>query len=387
MQVFYHYFPTRVVFGDGALNQLFYQKLPGQKALIVIAADGSMQKHGYLQRVEKQLELAGLSFAVYDGVMPNPVLSNVCEGAEMARREKCDFVLGLGGGSSMDTAKATAVMATNPGDYWDYNQGITGKGQPLPFEPLPIVCVATTAGSGAEITPYAVITKEQTFEKTSFGNEDTYPTLSIIDPELMTTVSPLQTVCQGFDALFHAVESSLNKFNTPIGLMCVLQAVDYLAEYLPRLVSNGSDLEARGKVALAGTLAGSVMLCTSAHALEHALSAYHHEVPHGAGLIMLSVAYYKRFAESEKCQKVLIDLARRLGCNQASCGLDFVQALKDFEERCGVDKFSMRDYGISRDLIPAYVKNARQAMGGLFLGDPEVLSDDDCQNIFEESYE
>ena len=201
---FDYYIPTRILFGAGRLNDLHKQKLPGKKALVVISNGKSTRANGYLARVEKELELAGAAHVVFDKVQPNPTKDNVMEVAALARAEACDFVLGLGGGSPIDAAKAIAVMAANPGDYWDYIAAGSGKGQPLANSPLPVVAVTTTAGTGTEADPWTVITKEDSNEKIGAGWPEVFPVLSIVDPELMMTVPPHLTAYQGFDALFHS---------------------------------------------------------------------------------------------------------------------------------------------------------------------------------------
>jgi alcohol dehydrogenase len=386
MNKFQFFMPTRILFGKGALNDLHKQDLPGKKALIVISAGKSMKANGYLERVEKELEMSGVSYVLYDKILPNPVLRNVMEGASAAKANGCDFVIGLGGGSSMDSAKAIAIMAANPGDYWDYIGGISGKGLDIPNAPLPIVEITTTAGTGSEADPVAVITKEETNEKIGFGNEKTYPTLSVVDPELMMTVPPMLTAYQGFDALFHAAESTINKNEDPIGEMFALKAIEYLAKYLPTAVNDGSNEEARGYVALANTLAGFKMLCTSEHSMEHALSAYHHRLPHGAGLIMISLAYHQHFVDCHACDDLYIKMAKAMGVKDASKAQDFVDALAKLEKDCHVDNLKMSDYGITDDDLQKYVKNARGAMGRLFKGDPVPLTDDDILNIYKVSF-
>lgn len=124
---FQYYIPTRILFGAGCLSSLHKQELPGKKALIVISAGKSMRSNGYLQKVEHELELAEVQWVIFDRILPNPIKKHVMEGAALAREEGCDFVIGLGGGSSIDSAKSIAVMAANPGDYWDYISGGSGK--------------------------------------------------------------------------------------------------------------------------------------------------------------------------------------------------------------------------------------------------------------------
>ena len=133
---FNYHIPTKILFGPGKLNELAKQTLPGKKALIVISAGNSMKKNGYLDRLLEILRNKGLDYVLFDKILVNPVKSHVMEGAALAKRKGCDFVIGLGGGSSIDSAKSIAVMAKNPGDYWDYINGGTGKGMPLPLPGL-----------------------------------------------------------------------------------------------------------------------------------------------------------------------------------------------------------------------------------------------------------
>ena len=195
--VFSLYIPTKLIFGCGEINKLSSEKLPGKKALVVISAGTSMRKYGYLQKVLAQLRLNHVETVVYDKILPNPIKEHVMEAAAICREERCDFVVGLGGGSSIDSAKSIAVMACNDSDYWDYVSGGTGKGRPI-SKALPIIAIPTTAGTGTEMDPWTVITHETAQEKIGFGCPLTYPTLSIVDPELMVSIPPELTAfhCQ-----------------------------------------------------------------------------------------------------------------------------------------------------------------------------------------------
>ena len=144
-----------------------------------------------------------------------------------------------GGGSSIDAAKAISVMARNPGDYWDYVSGGTGKGKAVPNAPLPVVAVTTTAGTGTEADPWTVTTNEETQEKIGFGYEKTFPVLSVVDPELMVSVPPRLTAYQGFDALFHSTEGYLNRTASPISDLMALEAIRLIGKSLPRAVRDG----------------------------------------------------------------------------------------------------------------------------------------------------
>lgn len=382
--------PTSFVFGSGSLQKLHKQRLPGKKALIVISSGKSTRANGYLDTVQDQLTQAGVAFAVFDKISANPVIDNVMDGAACARENGCDFVLGLGGGSSIDAAKAIAMMAPNEGNYWDYIYGGTGGGQKLKNKPLPVVAIPTTAGTGTELDAWTIITNEATNEKMSGGNRNTFPVLSIVDPDLMLSVPPKFTAYQGFDALFHSTESYINKTNNPMRDMLALRAIEAVGRNLAAACNHGQDKAAREQVAFGSSLSGMVMsvdnLC-SEHSMEHPLSAYHPEIPHGAGLIMVSRAYYTHMVNN--CPALhdrFIDMAKAMGKADAKEPMDFVAALVDLQKACGVDELKMSDYGITPEEFPTFAANARSTMGILFKMDRIELTDEDLVKIYTESY-
>lgn len=386
---FTYYIPTKILFGAGQLNHLHEQTLPGKKALVVISSGKSTRANGYLDRTLHQLEMAGVSSVVFDKILPNPIKTHVMEGAELAKKEGCDFVVGLGGGSSIDSAKAIAVMATNPGDYWDYISGGSGKDLPLVNDPLPTVAITTTAGTGTESDPWTVTTKEETNEKIGYGGEKSFPVLSIVDPELMTTVPPMLTAYQGFDALFHSTEGYLNNTAYSMSDLYSLKAIELIAENLPTAVKDGSNIDARARVALGNTLSGfveSTSGCTSEHSIEHAMSAHYPNLTHGAGLIMISLAYYTHFAKKHSCDERMITMAKAMGKKDANDPMDFVTALAELQAACGVDNLKMSEWGIEKDKLETIVDCAFDTMGGLFKVDPAPLTRDDVLEIITSSY-
>jgi len=390
---FTFFMPANIIFGSGALDELGRLPLPGRKALIVISAGASMRKLGFLKRVEDLLHKNSAESVVYDKIQPNPTRSSIMEAAALARTKGCDFVVGLGGGSSIDAAKAIAVMAKNPGDYWDYISGGSGGGKPATGGALAIVAITTTAGTGTEADPWTVVTKEETNEKIGFGNKDTFPVLSIVDPDLMLSVPKALTAYQGFDAFFHAAEGYIANCSNPISDMFALKSIELLARWLPVAVNDGGNKEARANVALANTLSGfveSTSCCTSEHSLEHAMSAFHPKLEHGAGLIMLSRAYFGFFLE--KIDGGLYEaMARAMGENvealpPAQRAAAFLTALEKMIAACGVDTLKMSDYGITRAELPALAKNAFETMGGLFGFDRYKLSFDEVVAIYEKAF-
>mgnify|MGYP000930048571 CR=1 FL=1 len=387
---FQYYIPTKILFGSGQLARLYRQKLPGKKALIVISGGTSVKKYGYLAKVQEQLNKAGVGFAVFDKILPNPIEAHVTEGAAFAKKEGCDFVIGLGGGSIIDSAKAIAVMVTNEGNIWDYIYGGTGGGKMPKERPLPIVAITTTAGTGTEADPWAVITHQDRNEKIGLGYDGTFPMLSIVDPELMLTVPEKLTAYQGFDALFHSTEGYLNKRTNPLNDMYALKAIELLGKYLPLAVKDGKNLEARENVALANTLSGmseSIGGCISEHAMEHPLSGHNPKLEHGAGLIMICEAYYDYWAKAGVADARMIAMAKALGKEDAAKASDFVSALHDLRVACGVEDLKMSEYGIKKEDLPMYTKAAFETMGALFKEDPGEMSFEDCLGIYEKSYQ
>lgn len=383
------YVPTRVLFGAGELNRLHKQKMPGKKAMLVISEGKSTKENGYLSRTEEQLRLAGVESVVFDKVQANPLKSTVMAGGAFARENGCDFIVALGGGSCMDAAKAMAVMATNEGDYWDYIISGTGKRKKITQEPLPIVAITTTAGTGSETDSGTVVTNEETNEKTGLANPNLFPILAIVDPELMCTVPPKFTAYQGFDALFHSVEGYISAWANLMSDMYAITAVENVGRHLAQAVQDGKDLEARERVAFGSTLSGVVMCVgrlTSQHALEHAMSAYHQELPHGAGLIMISKAFFTHFIKKHVCDERFIRMAAALGMENPREPMDFITMLVKLQTDCGVVDLKMSEYGITPAEFEVLAKNARETMGGLFQCDRSELSVADCVAIYEASY-
>ena len=387
---FQMYVPTRILFGKGQLEGLHKQKLPGKKAMIVISNGKSTKRNGALEKTEKELKLAGAETVLFDKIMPNPLKQTIMEGAAFAKENHCDFIVALGGGSVMDASKAIAAMAANDGELWDYISGGTGKGLPLVQEPLPVIAITTTAGTGSEVDQWGVVSNEETDEKIGFGGYDSlFPQIAIVDPQLMKSVPAEFTAYQGFDALFHSVECYISAAANLMSDMYALTAIENIGAYLARAVKDGSDMEAREHVAFANTLSGVVMTissCTSEHSMEHAMSAYHHDLPHGAGLIMISKAYFTYFIENHACDERFIRMAQALGKTDAKEPMDFIAALVELQQQCGVADLKMSDYGIKPDEFMTLAQNARATMGGLFFCDRVLLSDEECAAIFEKAY-
>ena len=381
--------PTRILFGSGKLKELGSQSMPGKKALLLMSGGRSAKVSGAYDHTLEQLHKAGVEVAEFAKVMENPVKEMVMEGAAFAKENNCDFIVALGGGAVLDSAVAVAAMATNPGDLWDYVNGGTGKGQPLVNPGLPIVTITLTAGTGSEVNCWGVISNLETKEKIGFGFPELTPVLAVVDPELMKTVPSKYTAYQGFDALFHNTEVMISNGINILSETIALSAIENIVQYLPRAVQDGGDLEAREHIAYGSTMAGITMQLTSTtaqHSMEHAMSAYHHDLPHGAGLIMISKAFAEFFIEKHACDEQFVKMARVMGIPDADKPEDFITALVQLQKDCGVDDLKMSDYGITTNEFMTLAVNARETMGGLFLANPCTMSDEECAGIFAQAY-
>lgn len=385
---FSYYMPTRILFGEGSLNRLVREQLPGDKALIVTGGT-STTKLGYIDRLRQLLQKnkAHPASVVYDKVAPNPTMSHVEECIALARAESCDFIIAIGGGSCIDTAKAVALLLTNGGGIWDYANGGTGGAKPVQKPSMPLIAIPTTAGTGSEADPWMVITNEKTNEKIGFGNNKTFPVLSVVDSELMQTVPSRAAAYQGFDALFHAVEGYLSVAANVMSDLYALKSMALIAGNLPASVKGEKDTQAVANVTLASTLSGiveSTSSCVSQHAMEHTLSAFHPELPHGAGLIMLSKAYFTRFLPV--CPDRFVNMAEAMGAAVPAKPEDFLAILTELQEHCGVSNLKMSDYGIRKEDLATYAENAMETGFTLFSCDRTGLTREDVAAIYEQAW-
>lgn len=381
--------PTKLLFGSGKLAELHNERLPGKKALLLISSGKSVKTNGSLARTEEELRLAGADYVIFDKIIENPLNTTVMEAAAFARENHCDFIVALGGGAVLDSSVAVAAMATNDGQLWDYVWGGTGGGKTLANPALPVVTIATTSGTGSEINAYGVISNLETKEKIGFGFPELVPVLAVVDPTYMKSVPPKYTAYQGFDALFHNTEVMISKGLNILSETLALSCIESIARYLPRAVADGNDLEARERVAYASTVAGMTMQLTSttaAHSMEHSMSAFHHNLQHGAGLIIIAREFYQFFIDRHACDERFVKMARAMGAEGDVRPQDFIIRLTALEKACGVDDLKMSDYGFSREELPQIAKGARSMQGGLYEANPCELSDDDVAGILARSY-
>jgi alcohol dehydrogenase class IV len=271
MHLFNFYFPTRLIFGPGKFSTIGEEvgKL-GKRALLVTYADNSQMD--VVHQAVDLLKQAGVSTVLFAEAIANPTHTLVNKGSQLARQEQCDVVIGLGGGSAMDTAKGIAVAAPENVDIWKIYEGA-----PINEESLPVVAVPTTAGTGSEATYYTVISNRELHRKEGFARPQFFPKTSIVDPQLTVSLPPRITAETGMDTLTHAIEAYTSKLASPFSDLLAAEAIRLVGISLRQATSAGKDLEARSNMLLASTLAGI--------AITHADTCLAHVIGEAVGAV------------------------------------------------------------------------------------------------------
>jgi len=386
MKNFNYYQPTETIYGSGRINELGdIAKRFGTKCLLVTTPVFPAVESQY-EMVKKLLTDAGLDVAHFDQVQPNPTTDNITAGAEMAIKHGAEVVVGLGGGSSMDSAKAIAVEATHEGTSWDY---LFYRDTQPTEKTLPIISISTTSGTGSQVTQVAVITNTAKRDKSAIYHPIVYPKVSIVDPELMLTVPEHITASTGFDAFCHSFESMLNPGVSVYIDTLAEKAISLVAETLPGLVKNLNDLAAREKMAVADTFAG---LCianagvTLPHGVGMAISGMYPHVMHGESLSIIYPAFSKFTYAHAISQFATIGRIFNPDLKSVS---DEVAAERSCEE---IDKFiksvgmwmSLKDANMPEEEIPDLAKASMVLPD--YEGNPRVATPDEMLDLIKESY-
>jgi alcohol dehydrogenase len=291
---------------------------------------------------------AGLKCTIYPGAEPNPTDKNVREGVKAYKDNNCDGIVSLGGGSSHDCGKGIGLMIANGGDIRDF-EGVNKSTKPMP----PFLAINTTAGTGSEMTRFCIITNSDTHVKMAIVDWRVTPNVAIDDPLLMVGMPPALTAATGMDALTHAVEAYVSTIANPITDACAIKAIELIANYLRPAVANGTNLEARDRMAYAEYLAGMAFNNASlgyVHSMAHQLGGFYN-LPHGVcnAILLPEVSAYNKIA----CPQRFADIAVAMGENIA--GLSPVDAAD--VAIAAIRKLS-KDVGIPAGLAELGVKEA-----------------------------
>lgn len=348
----------------------------GTRALVVTGRNAA-RRTGALDRALNALRSAGLEAEVFDRAQPNPLAPVVDEGAELARRTGAHLVVGLGGGSALDTAKLVAVVAKSGGSAWDYAP-VHGPNRRRPTEALPILAVPTTSGSGSHVDATAVITNPATQEKPGIWHPLMYPKEAVIDVELLASMPPAVTRASGLDVLFQCIEPYVGRRASPFTDTLAEQGMRLVRRYLPRAYRDGSDLEARAAMAVADTLAGIAIDQAGVgliHALEHPVSGRFGAV-HAEGLAALAPAVMEfnlperigRFARiAQLLGEPTGDLTPEQAARRAVTAVE--RLLVELDATWGLS-----DFGMKEDDIPRLVDDVLRTMKGSATNNPRQAS-------------
>jgi len=302
-QVYGFFIPSVTLIGIGAAKQIpaKIKALGGSKPLIV--TDGGIVKAGILKQVTDLMDAAKMSYAVYSDTIPNPTDANVAAAVEVYKKESCDSLITLGGGSSHDCGKGTGLVVANGGKIHDY-EGVDKSTKPMP----PYLLVNTTAGTASEMTRFCIITDLSRHVKMAIVDWRVTPNIAIDDPLLMVGMPPALTAATGMDALTHAVEAYVSTIATPMTDSAAENFIELIFKYLRKAVANGKDLEAREGMCFAQYLAGMAFNNASlghVHAMAHQLGGFY-DLPHGEcnAILLPHVESYNLIAKIERFVKM-----------------------------------------------------------------------------------
>lgn len=361
MKNFNFYSPTYFAFGKdkesgaGALVKRF-----GGSRVLLHFGGGSAKKSGLLDRVKASLEKEGIYYTELGGVMPNPRSGLVYEGIDICKRENIDFILAVGGGSSIDSAKAIALGAVYEGDFWDFYEGSANAS-----DALPVGTILTIAAAGSEGSPDSVITKEEGMLKRGYGNDVIRPKFSILNPALTQTLPAYQTACGATDIIAHVFERYYTN-TTEVEItdrLCEAVVLTMLKE-VPRVIEDPNNYDARANIMWAGMVAHNNVVGVgreqdwNSHGIEHELSALY-DCAHGAGLAVIMPAWMEYVAEHHDPMRMAQMATRIFGCQMnfadpKATALEGIKAFRRFLVSIGMP-INFEQLGAKAEDIPALV--------------------------------
>lgn len=375
--------PTRLVFGPGALTRV-PSFLKGADMPVLIVTDVGIRNAGLFDRLSAVLNDADLPWVVFDDTEANPSADTVHRCAELYKDEGCGAIVALGGGSAMDVAKGTGVLASNDGSILDY-EGMNLFPEPLPF----LLCIPTTYGTGSEVTPFTVITDKNRRFKVTVGSDYIFPDVAVLDPELAVKLPMPVAAATGMDALTHAVEAYVCLAGNTVTQALAIQAAELISDNLRQAASSDQNTEATGQMLIAACLAGRSFGYTrlgNAHAMAHPLGA-HYDIPHGVANAVL-LPYVMDF-NLVACPAQYARIARAMGVSGYGAGAvetarRGVAAVRSLADDLGIPK-NLKLLGVRKESFEAMTEDAMKS--GNIPVNPRKTSYDDIMSLFEKAYE
>lgn len=378
--------PKSVLYGRNSLEKLGEQsKKLGKRAFIV--TDTIMEKLGYVEKCIQQLNKKSITVSTYNKVDAEPTNIHVLEALSLCKEEKCDFIIGIGGGSCIDAAKAVAVLYTNGGEVEDYVQ----KDIEIENNPLPLIAIPTTSGTGSEVTSVAVITNKKTDVKMMMKHPSFIPKVAIIDPVLTSSLPPQITAATGIDALCHAIEAYISKVSQPLTDVLALSAIESIMKYLRIAYEDGRNMEAREAMMIASLQAGiafSNASVTLVHGMSRPVGALFH-VPHGISnaILLPTVLEFTKTSAMKRLAKIGRSLNKDLYSNSDEEVADYT--LGEIKKLCfDLHIPNLKEYGIDGiEFENAISKMASDAIeSGSPANNPRVPSYDEIKELYRECF-
>lgn len=386
MKDFMFKMPTRIMYGTGAAEKIGDTlKGMGYKKIFIVTGPTVGKTEGVLQ-IKKSLENAGMDYEVYSNLAAEPSVNQIDEASAVLKASNSDAVLAVGGGSRIDAAKAMCLMQTHDGSIADY---LFGGSKTVTNPTMPLICVPTTAGSGSEMTPVSVVNDEARGVKVSVTHDYLFPALAVIDPKLHVDMPKFVTGTTGMDALTHAIESYVSLNAGPLSDMMGLYAIKLIGENLIKAINDGADLEARGKMALASSIAGVAFMNGGlgvVHGIAQTMGAVA-DVPHGvANSLILPYAMKKNIKGNIRKFK---DIAIALGVDESGLAEEEIAAKSaevvfKLAEDAGIP-MKLKEVGITREMFPDLVEGTMAYR--LLALNPVKITSDDVLEILEEAFE
>jgi alcohol dehydrogenase len=382
----FNYHPrTRIVFGNHSIEQLgdLARELGAQRVLLV--TDPGIEAAGHHNKARSSLAGAGLEITVFDRVVQNPTSHEVDACVEVARNAGIDLIVGLGGGSSMDTAKGCNFLLTNGGkmeDYW----GVGKARKPM----LPMIAVPTTAGTGSECQSFALISHPVTHQKMACGDPKAAPRIALLDPALTVTQPRGVAACTGIDAIAHAIETAVTTKRNPISMLFSRESFRLTQWALPRIFETPNDLPARGAMLLGAALAGLAIensMLGAAHAAANPLTA-RYNVIHGQAVGLMLPTVIRFNGHDPAASQAYAELASHAGLLQngqpAEAAVELLAQRVEHLLDCAALPRSLSAHGVPRAEIEALAEEASEQWTGKF--NPRPVGPKDFVALYEAAF-
>jgi alcohol dehydrogenase class IV len=375
--------PSSLTFGFGAVETVAEKAKEFGKRKILIITDKGVVAAGLLEKVLTPLEQAGVQAHIFDQIEPNPRDYTVVKAFEFAKKKECELIIGLGGGSPIDAAKAVGVLMTNPEPLQDYLRGTAVKNPPTP-----LIAIPTTSGTGSEVTQFSVVTDTERSFKAGLGSPLLIPKVAIVDPSLMESMPPSLAAATGMDALTHAVEAFVSVNSQPFSDALALHAIRLIGAFLRPSVANGSDQGARSQMAMASTLAGVAFSNAGVglvHAMAHPLGG-RFDVPHGVAnaILLPSVMRFNLIARLEKFAHVAQALGEKVdGLSAVDSGRKAVETVIQLCADIGIPT-RLSEVNVKAEGLPqaaADAMNMKRAMGC----NPRAVRQEEVEKLYREA--